>query len=657
MKKDVRTRYLLAISAILMLFAAFFLTLALTGRAVYIPGVNEYLELRIINSPQALNDVFVVQAGIVGGDNIYAYDLEIEYPSLRMQYQQQINDGGYLGSTENEDYLCVDEIASSGSISNIACTNTGTSLSNGDGTLKTLNFRLSSYGQSVISFARSDVAKWPNVNNENTEPTISDLPARSITVYLQEPTEEVSCVEDLNGYTCSLSENCEGVLLPGATDTAICCSVECRVPSQCEDKDGDGYFVYNPITCPIEYPDCNDNNNLVNPGMPEICNTLDDDCDYEINEEQVCSQCNARERLNCSISNLNGPCAEGRKTCSNSRSWGQCTQITFPASTEIPGDNIDNNCNGVIDEEGNCTASWDCEEWSLCEDGEQKRTCLDINSCEQDTHKEEVSECEETCFDNQKNQGETGIDCGGPCSRCEEYRGINLEGFGNSFKGEILSFSPITITIKNSGTQDAKNVVAHITQLNERIIFPEIEAGSEITRTKNIFIPYDFSDSELEVAVFIRNSQKTNFKIKTKINVPIFTVHPEVGDKKINATIFIDNRNKPRLENVKIKALIYDGNDIIMTQESPIYSISNGKIFLKMEEFNFENLKEGKNYNAKFLYMKGEEVLGDYSFEFTAPESQQGVILKSIEENPLIFWTIVIFLIIAVLAIIMRLTK
>jgi hypothetical protein len=60
------------------------------------------------------------------------------------------------------------------------------------------------------------------------------------------------------------------------------------------DVDGDGYYVSTSVSCTspgANYNasggingDCNDNNALVNAGITEICNSIDDDCDTQIDE-------------------------------------------------------------------------------------------------------------------------------------------------------------------------------------------------------------------------------------------------------------------------------------------------------------------------------------------------------------------------------------
>ena len=45
----------------------------------------------------------------------------------------------------------------------------------------------------------------------------------------------------------------------------------------CEDKDGDGYYGYNSVSCSGR--DCNDSDNGIPiPGATEACNTIDDNC-------------------------------------------------------------------------------------------------------------------------------------------------------------------------------------------------------------------------------------------------------------------------------------------------------------------------------------------------------------------------------------------
>ncbi len=82
-----------------------------------------------------------------------------------------------------------------------------------------------------------------------------------------------------------------------------------------------------------------------------------------------------------------------------------------------------------------CYHKWQCTSWGACqENGFQTRICYYVGNCttegnQSDTRQhcvyvapeepEVITEIEETCYDEIRNQGELGIDCGGPCEACE----------------------------------------------------------------------------------------------------------------------------------------------------------------------------------------------------------------------------------------------
>jgi len=78
-----------------------------------------------------------------------------------------------------------------------------------------------------------------------------------------------------------------------------------------------------------------------------------------------------------------------------------------------------------------CDLNWECSSWSECENGKEARSCKLVQvpiylleeKCPQHTTPEQSRNCEipairESCSDKIQNQGETGIDCGGPCGPC-----------------------------------------------------------------------------------------------------------------------------------------------------------------------------------------------------------------------------------------------
>jgi hypothetical protein len=98
------------------------------------------------------------------------------------------------------------------------------------------------------------------------------------------------------------------------------------------DQDGDGFFDASNPSCSavygVEALDCNDGEAAVNPGvLEEQCNGLDDDCDEltldgEDKDDDGFSHCD--------------DCDDDEET-------------SFPANPEICGDEIDNDCDGEVD--------------------------------------------------------------------------------------------------------------------------------------------------------------------------------------------------------------------------------------------------------------------------------------------------------------------
>jgi len=96
------------------------------------------------------------------------------------------------------------------------------------------------------------------------------------------------------------------------------------------DRDGDGY----PASA-----DCNDNDHAVNPGAAETCNNVDDDCDGLIDEGLDADQDGYT------------PCALPVGDCNNANT------AVKPSAQELPGNAVDENCDGSL---GDCdpSAAW-----------------------------------------------------------------------------------------------------------------------------------------------------------------------------------------------------------------------------------------------------------------------------------------------------------
>ena len=108
----------------------------------------------------------------------------------------------------------------------------------------------------------------------------------------------------------------------------------------CVDNDGDGYGITGfTAGCTYSQVDCNDNNTAINPTASDsVCNGIDDNCNGQIDEQYISTP------TSCGI----GQCASnGQMICSNGVIQNTCAP-GIP-SPEVC-DNLDNNCNALIDE-------------------------------------------------------------------------------------------------------------------------------------------------------------------------------------------------------------------------------------------------------------------------------------------------------------------
>ena len=149
------------------------------------------------------------------------------------------------------------------------------------------------------------------------------------------------------------------------------------------DSDNDGYGIGTAISF-CSNPgagystldgDCDDNDDLINPGAPEICDGLDNNCDAQIDEGLTTDYYIDNDGDGVGVGNpipfcsnpgagyalINGDCNDSDNTI-------------YPGATEIC-DALDNNCDGVTDEGLTYTDYW------LDNDGDGYGTGLVVSSC------------------------------------------------------------------------------------------------------------------------------------------------------------------------------------------------------------------------------------------------------------------------------------
>ncbi|MES2622656.1 MAG: MopE-related protein [Bacteroidota bacterium] len=138
----------------------------------------------------------------------------------------------------------------------------------------------------------------------------------------------------------------------------LTCIPSCPLTTWYYDSDGDGYGRVSVSTQSCSQPanyvavagDCHDGNAALNPGILEVCNGIDDNCNTLIDGDDPGLQLQLCE-------NQQGACQGIYKSPSQCVSglWQACTDANYSAnanysSSEICGDGIDNNCNGTVDE-------------------------------------------------------------------------------------------------------------------------------------------------------------------------------------------------------------------------------------------------------------------------------------------------------------------
>ncbi|MDO8509498.1 MAG: DUF4215 domain-containing protein, partial [Nanoarchaeota archaeon] len=184
--------------------------------------------------------------------------------------------------------------------------------------------------------------------------------------------------------SCVLTESCgDGIIQSTAGETCDDsnnidgdgCNALCKLEVLgCDDIDGDGYGVGETLSCDSLEIDCNDNNINIHPNAIEICNGIDDNCALGISDEitntyyldgdndqygnasSTIKACTAPlgyvlNGLDCNDDDVLVyqaiACTYNSLSCG---AYQLCAQECPVPPAEICGNNVDENCNGAIEQ-------------------------------------------------------------------------------------------------------------------------------------------------------------------------------------------------------------------------------------------------------------------------------------------------------------------
>jgi uncharacterized protein (TIGR03382 family) len=227
----------------------------------------------------------------------------------------------------------------------------------------------------------------------------------------------------------SIDDDCDGDTDEGLTTTFYV------------DSDGDGYggsSTVDECTQPTGYvttsTDCDDTASAVNPGATEVCNSIDDDCDGDIDDDdssvtgQTTWYADGDSDAYGDSSTSTSSCSQPSGYVSDNTDCDDTESAVNPGESEIC-DSLDNDCDGTVD--NNAT---DASTWYADNDGD---TYGDATSstveCDQPSgYVSDDTDCDDT--DSGVNPGATEVAYDGIDNDCDgdDLCDVDLDGYDST---------------------------------------------------------------------------------------------------------------------------------------------------------------------------------------------------------------------------------
>jgi len=177
-----------------------------------------------------------------------------------------------------------------------------------------------------------------------------------------------------------------------------------------------------------------------------------------------------------------------------------------------------------------------------------------------------------TCFDNKQNQGETGIDCGGPCQSCEISQLKDLTKSWVEYlpvsENEISLLAKIANPNLNFGSRSFSyrfEVIGPFGALLKKVdgqsfIYPGEEKYLMAPALK--INPTDISQVKLVIATSTLIWQSKEELIKPRLSSR--SIKTEIAGQNVKVNGLVKNEDPLSVSRVKIFALLFDGQNKVL---------------------------------------------------------------------------------------------